>query len=204
MAPAPRARTGPAAGGATLSFPGDPSSRPPRVLKWWVGRPPSLPFLLPLIPSPARPALPESACRPRPGLAGQPPLRPSRPGLRGDPAPGPRVSREYGNGDPGNTATPPPAAALTCAVLTSRGRGQRCPPRRPWAAASPPPCAGPQHREFECLNTCGTQHSVIRRGPVTCSKSLCKSEAESSCCSKWLPSPCYLSHPHAGTDNKFP
>ncbi|XP_033370472.1 basic proline-rich protein-like isoform X3 [Parus major] len=164
MAPAPRARTGPAAGGATLSFPGDPSSRPPRVLKWWVGRPPSLPFLLPLIPSPARPALPESACRPRPGLAGQPPLRPSRPGLRGDPAPGPRVSREYGNGDPGNTATPPPAAALTCAVLTSRGRGQRCPPRRPWAAASPPPCAGPQLNP--CANLKQNPHAAVNGCPA--------------------------------------
>ncbi|XP_072780082.1 uncharacterized protein [Taeniopygia guttata] len=33
MAPAPRTRTAPAAGGATFAFPGDPSSRPPRVLK---------------------------------------------------------------------------------------------------------------------------------------------------------------------------
>ncbi|XP_058660918.1 uncharacterized protein LOC131557594 [Ammospiza caudacuta] len=35
MAPAPRTRTGPIAGGATLAFPGDPSSRPQRVLKWY-------------------------------------------------------------------------------------------------------------------------------------------------------------------------
>lgn len=98
-----------------------------------VGRPTSLPFLLPLLPSrpPTRPAPPEPARRPRPGPAGQLPFRPSWPRLSGDPAPGPRLSRECGNGDPRNTPTPPPAATLTCAGLTSRGRGQRRPPSAP-------------------------------------------------------------------------
>ncbi|XP_063250903.1 collagen alpha-1(I) chain-like [Prinia subflava] len=142
------ARTGPAAGGATLSFPGDPSSRPPRVLKWWVGRPPS-PSFSPLSRPPRAPGARPSPPPQRRGAAA-PPSGPARAprgsGARPAPLPGTRQrrSREHGNASPGNTATPPPAAALTCAGLTSRGRGQRCPPRRPSAAASPPPCAGPQ------------------------------------------------------------
>ncbi|XP_053798744.1 actin nucleation-promoting factor WASL-like [Vidua chalybeata] len=249
MAPAPRTRTGPAAGGATFAFPGDPSSRPPRVLKWWVGRPPS-PSFSPWSRPPPQPPLPEPA---RPRGAAAPPSVPARAprgsGARPAPLPGirQRRSREYSNASPGNMATPPPAAALTCAGLTSRGRGRQCPPRRPSAAASPPPCAGPQFqtscdsavtvslsgldtalvcfasgvhlthqpRSLDQLRTqrqLGVQGKVLdcpRLYRITGSqaglhprssnkyKSLCKSEAEPSCCSKLLPSPCCLSHPFA-------
>lgn len=117
-----------------------------------VGRPPSLLFLLPLVPSHPPPSPPGArpSPPPRPRGAAAPPSLPARAprgsGARPAPLPGirQRRSREYSNASPGNTATPPPAAALTCAGLTWRGRGQRCPPRRPSAAASPPPCAGPQ------------------------------------------------------------
>ncbi|XP_051626717.1 basic proline-rich protein-like [Manacus candei] len=120
-----------------------PPPVPPRVLKWWAGRPAS-PFLPPSSP-PLRPALPRARPSPPPrprGAAAPPSVRPG-PGSAGIR----RQARAYpGNTDPGNTATPlpgirqrlPPLPSFTCAGLASRGRGQRCPPRRPSAAARPP------------------------------------------------------------------
>ncbi|XP_074395370.1 uncharacterized protein LOC102074849 [Zonotrichia albicollis] len=145
MAPAPRTRTGPTAGGATLAFPGDPSSRLHRVLKWWVGRPPSSSF------TPCSRPVPPPAPRSRsPPVAPAPAPRGSRPSVR--PGPDSAGIRRKARASPGNTATAIPGTRqrrLRRPPLPAPGShrgagasGDR--PRRPSAATSPSPCVGPQ------------------------------------------------------------
>ncbi|KAM6381895.1 uncharacterized protein FN964_000505 [Alca torda] len=113
-----------------------PPPRPPRVLKWW--SPPSPPSPFPPAPprSPSLPAAPD----PRGGGGKQPPLRPG---------PGSAGIRRQARASPGKTVPPlPPGRPRRAApyLLTSPGRGQRCPPRRrrgppPWAAGRCLPAA---------------------------------------------------------------
>lgn len=113
--------------GRALPSPVIPPPRLPRVLKWRSTPSPYAPLPCSLSP-PAAPARVVAA-------------PPAWPGLCGDPAPGPRLTPPL----PGTRQLcsrrtgPPPPAALTCAGLTSPGRGQRYPLRDAAAFAAPRP-----------------------------------------------------------------